>query len=150
MSENIFQNIKKITKNFKRVNIVTNHLEKFKKIEKQLYEQEGIMITVGNNKRKSLAKSKVIINIDFPTELINQYYIYEDAIIINLRKNLKIKSKRFNGKIISNYDVNYINEDLSKNDKFENKHIYEALFYKKQPFEDIMKKIEKDKVSIKI
>ena len=35
MSENIFQNIKKITRNFKRVNIVTNHLEKFKKIEKQ-------------------------------------------------------------------------------------------------------------------
>lgn len=151
MSENVFENIKKIARNCKRVHIVTNHMEKFKKIEKQLFEEEGIMITVGNNKRKSLSKSKVIINIDFPSELINEYNIFEEAIIINLRKNIKVKSKRFNGKIIDDYEITIKNsEELEHGNfnKYNLKEIYEAQFYKKQPFENIMKKIEKDRVKV--
>lgn len=151
MSENIYENIKKIAKNFKRVHIVTNHMEKFKKIEKLFFEEEGIMITVGNNKRKSLSKSKVIINIDFPSELINEYNVFDEAIIITLRKNIKIKSKRFNGKIIDDYEITLKhNEEIEyKNlNKYNLKEIYEAQFYKKQPFENIMKKIEKDKVKV--
>lgn len=111
------------------------------------------MITVANNKRKSLAKAKIILNVDFPTELVNKYNIYEEAIIINLRGNVKINSKRFNGININDYEITYSNNDIYFEDyniieRYYKKDIYEALIYKKQPFESIMKKIRKDKVKI--
>ena len=71
------------------MNIVTNNIEKFKKLEDKIMEN-GIMITIGNNKKKSLMKSKIILNIDFPNELINKYMIKEDAIIINVPGKVKI------------------------------------------------------------
>lgn len=92
----VLENIKLIVRKYKRVNIVTNHLEKFKKLEKEIFEKDGIMVTVTNNKKKSLTKSNVILNYDFPTELINKYKIYDEAIVLNVKQNVSISSKRFN------------------------------------------------------
>lgn len=145
------ENIKEIIQQYKSVNIVTNHIEKFRKIEEKILQEEGIMITVTNNKKKSLAKSKLILNVDFPTELINQYCVYEEAIIINLRGNVKINKKRFNGVNINDYNIefNYLDEfDYDKDNLYEKKDIYEALIYKKQPYKDIKYKIQRDKVRI--
>ena len=50
-----FENIKLLAKKYTNMNIVTNHIEKFKKLEKQLQE-EGIIITITNNKKKILMK----------------------------------------------------------------------------------------------
>ena len=36
INDNILENIKEIVKEYKKINIVTNHIEKFKKIEKQI------------------------------------------------------------------------------------------------------------------
>lgn len=96
LEDYVLENIKLIVRKYKRVNIVTNHLEKFKKIEKEILEKDGIMVTVTNNKKKSLAKSNVILNYDFPTELINKYKICDEAIVINVKQNVSINSKRFN------------------------------------------------------
>ena len=92
----VLENIKLIVRKYKRVNIVTNHLEKFKKLEKEIFEKDGIMVTVTNNKKKSLTKSNVILNYNFPTELINKYKIYDEAIVLNVKQNVSISSKRFN------------------------------------------------------
>ena len=62
----VIENIKIFAKEYKRINIVTNHIGKFRKIEEDLYNENGIIITTSNNKRKSLIKSKIIINMDFP------------------------------------------------------------------------------------
>lgn len=151
VTENMLANIRKIAKEYKRVTIVTNHIQKFRKIEKQILEQDGIMITVGNNKRKGLAKSQLILNVDFPSELINQYNIYEKAIIINLRGNVKMNRKRFNGISINDYDIAFqeMEEfDYDKNTKYKACEIYEAQMNKKQPFYEIMKQVEKDRVKI--
>ena len=150
-SEVILENIRRIIRQFKKVNIVTNHIEKFKKLEEQILEQEGIMINVSNNKRKSLSKSKIIINVDFPTELINKYQINEDAIIINLRGNVKINKKRFNGLNINDYEIeskNYEEFDYEKENLYYKKDIYESQLYLNQPLEYIERKIAKDKVKI--
>lgn len=96
LEDYVLENIKLIVRKYKRVNIVTNHLEKFKKIEKEILEKDGIMVTVTNNKKKSLAKSNVILNYDFPTELINKYKICDEAVVINVKQNVSINSKRFN------------------------------------------------------
>lgn len=151
LTENMLSNIRKITKEYKRVNIITNHIENFKKIEKQILEKDGIMITVGNNKKKGLSKSKLILNVDFPSELINQYNIYENAIIINIRGNVKITKKRFNGITINDYDITFEKNkefDYDKDTKFKACKIYESQINKKQPIQEIMKQIEKDKVKI--
>lgn len=151
ITDNFLQNIKEIVKQYKSVNIVTNHIEKFKRIEEKILQEDGIMITVTNNKKKSLAKSEIILNVDFPTELINQYYIYEEAIIINLRGNVKINRKRFNGININDYkmEFNYLDEfDYDKNNLYDKKDIYEAQIYQKQPYQEIIKRIKKDKVKI--
>lgn len=151
LTENVLSNIRKIAKEYKRVNIVTNHRERFKKIEKQILEKDGIMITVGNNKKKGLCKSQIILNVDFPSELINQYNIYENAIIVNIRGNVKITNKRFNGITINNYDMTFEKAeefDYDKNTKYKASKIYEAQMNKKQPFQEIMKQIEKDKVKV--
>ena len=150
-SEVILENIRRIVRQFKKVNIVTNHIEKFKKLEEQILDQEGIMINVSNNKRKSLSKSKIIINVDFPTELINKYQINEDAIIINLRGNVKINKKRFNGLNINDYEIeskNYEEFDYEKENLYYKKDIYESQLYLNQPLEYIERKIAKDKVKI--
>lgn len=102
--------IYKFAKEFKTINIITNHIGKFKKIEEKLYEENGILINLTNNRRKSLLKSKLILNIDFPKELINEFTIYDNSTIINWEDNLKIRKKRFNGKIIEE-----INLDLAEN-----------------------------------
>lgn len=143
--------LKNIAKEYKRVNIVTNHIEKFKRIEEQILEEDGIMITIGNNKRKGLSKSELILNVDFPSELINQYSLYEKAIMIHIRGNVKISKKRFNGISIQDYEISfdYPEEfDYDKNTKYRECKIYEAQINKKQPMQEIMKQIEKDKVKI--
>ena len=99
--DNITQEyIYKFAKEFKSINIVTNHIGKFKKIEEKLYNEEGILITITNNRRKSLLKAELIINADFPKEIINEFAIYDKSTIINWDEPLKIRKKRFTGKII--------------------------------------------------
>lgn len=151
LSENMLANLRQIAKEYKIVNIITNHREKFKKLEKQILDEDGIMITVGNNKRKGLSQSELILNVDFPTELVNCYTIYENAIIVNLRGNVKIEKKRFNGITINDYEISVDKDedfDYDKKTKYRACEIYEAQINKRQPFEEIMKQMEKDKVKI--
>lgn len=150
LSEITLQNIKKIANEYKRINVVTNHIDKWKKIEEEILEQQGIMLTITNNKKKSLLKSNLILNIDFPTELINQYQIKDDSIIINIQGNVFIKKKRFSGICINDYEITCIDglEYENKNERFFVKDIYEASLYKRQPLDETRKKLYKDKVQI--
>ena len=107
--------ILKFAKEFKTINIITNHIGKFKYIEQKLYE-EGIIINITNNKRKSLRKAKLILNVDYPKEILNQFTIYDEAVIIDLEGNIKINKKRFAGKIINEYT--YIVDEQSDVKKY--------------------------------
>ena len=102
--------IYKFSKEFKRINIITNHIGKFRKIEEKLYNEEGILLNVSNNRRKSLIKAEIILNVDFPKELINDFSIYDKSTIINWDEPLKIRKKRFNGKIIEEINIE-LNKD---------------------------------------
>ena len=153
LSEVMLYKIKFLAEQYKKINIVTNHIEKFKKIEEDFLSENGVIITITNNKRKSLIKSELILNVDFPNELINKYRIYENAIIVNIRHDIKIKDKRFNGICINDYEIEFrdnldLDYDYSKLNKYRNKHVYEAQIYKKQPINNIMMKINKDKVKV--
>ena len=95
LSDIMLDKIKVLADQYKKINIVTNHIEKFKRIEEKLLNENGVIITVTNNKRKSLIKSKIILNVDFPNELINKYRICEDAIIVNIKHEVKIKNNKY-------------------------------------------------------
>lgn len=152
LTEIELENIKILAENYKNLNIVTNHIEKFKKLEDKFMEN-GIMITIVNNKKKSLMKSKIILNIDFPNELINKYMIKEDAIIINVPGKVKINRKRFNGLIVNNYEIDFRDDIKSEENlmgyEFYLRDVYESRLYKKQTFSDIRNILKKDGVNIK-
>lgn len=134
-----------IAKKVKRLNIVSNHIEKCERIEKYLYNQFGIMLNISNNKKKSLLKSEIIINMDFPQELINQYKINDVAIIVNINDKVNLQSKRFNGININYYKIQI--PDQYKMEGFQNEIIYESIIYGKK-YKDINEKIVKDKIEI--
>lgn len=139
--------IKQFVIQYKHVKIVTNHINSFKNMEDQISEEYGIFMDIGNNKRKILTKTNIILNFDFPTELINRYTINTEASIVNFRGNVKIKNKRFNGFNINDYEIAWKDENYS--DKFYAKDVYEAIQYKNQPIEELLKKIKRDNVKIK-
>lgn len=151
LTEIELRNIKTLAIKYKTINIVTNHIEKFAKLEEQLQE-EGVIITITNNKKKSLMKSNIIINVDFPKELLNKYRIKEDSNIINLRGKMKIIQKRFNGLNINNYEIDFRDdkkEICAYSDKFYLRDLYESKLYKKQGIDAILQEINRDKVVIK-
>ena len=150
LTDKEFENIKLLAQKYMTINIVTNHIEKFRKLEQQLQEK-GIITTITNNKKKSLMKSQIIINIDFPKELINKYRIYESATIVNVKRPIKITQKRFNGVTVNDYEIEYRNDICNEKffvDKYNLKDLYEAEMYKRDSFTNLRKKIKNDKVLI--
>lgn len=136
LTEEVKGNINALVKKFKKVRIITNHPEKFKKIENDLLENQGISIIISNNKKKSLLKSQIIINFDFVEEEINKYNINEDAIIISICEKIKINKKRFSGIVIIDYEIKEENTQNSEqkdlmpeNEEFYKKEIYEEKIH---------------------
>ena len=135
-----------IAQNVKRVNIVTNHSNKFKKIEDYLYNELGVILNITNNKSKSLSNGNIIINIDFPEEIINKYEINSNAIIVNIFNEIKIRAKKFNG-----ININYYKACIPKEyqiDGFQNNLVYESSIYKCS-YENARKDIIANKIRIK-
>ena len=144
--------IKNLAKQYKKLVVVTNHIEKLRKIEKEIKEKEGILIVVTNNKNKSLLKSQIIINMDFNKEVLNQYKIYDEAIILNIEENIKIDSIRFNGVIINDFEVETGRIELIWRENYEKyrvKDLLEANLYVRDTFKNIRKKLQKSNISIK-
>lgn len=146
------ETIKILSKQYKKLIVVTNHIEKLRRVEKELYDNDGILIVVANNTKKSLLKPQIILNLDFNMQVLNKYKINENAIIINVEGDMKIRSKRFSGININNYEIvvgreeNIWRENMSV---FENKDLLEATLYIRDTFNNIRRKIMKNKVSIK-
>ena len=135
-----------IAQNVKRVNIVSNHSNKFKKIEDYLYNELGVILNITNNKSKSLSNANIIINIDFPEEIINKYEINSNAIIVNIFNEIKIRAKKFNG-----ININYYKACIPKEyqiDGFQNNLVYESSIYKCS-YENARKDIIANKIRIK-
>ncbi|NLC88352.1 MAG: hypothetical protein GX682_06295 [Clostridiaceae bacterium] len=124
--------IRKIATKVKSVNIITKELEKYNMLENILME-DGILINISNNKRKSLKKAKIIINIDFTQQEMKNYNIYRNAIIINITKEQIDKLNGFDGIIVQNIEVKLKKEQEKKFynnniiNSFRNIELYESL-----------------------
>ena len=149
------QNIILLANTVKSVNIVTNHINEYKSLEERLQNDLGIIITISNNTKKSLLKSDVIINIDFPEENVNKYTLPRSVVLINIDGKINIQSKKFNG-----INVNYYNIVLSENltkifiennlyNAFNSVILYESIIFRKDNFKNIREDISNDKIEIR-
>lgn len=137
-----------LAKKLKRINIITAKINEFNKISTYLENNMGIGITITNNKRKSLAKSKIIVNIDFDEETLNQFNINRNAIIINIGNNVEIKTKLFNGINVYDYYIEYDTESDNEILKyFDKKLIYESIINKNN-YNEVIENIANNNLQI--
>ena len=117
--------IEELARYCKCVNIITNQISKYKKLENEMYNK-NLLITVSNNRRKSAKNAEILVNLDFSKEQLEKYNINMNSIIINLTNEQNFFENIFNGIIINNIivkipdDYNYFikefygNIDLNK------------------------------------
>lgn len=147
--------IKEFAKSVRTLKIVSLNIYKFKKMEEELYNEHGIAIQFSNSYKKSLEKSKLIINLDFSEIEINEYEIFDNAIIINcVENNIKVKSKIFNGIIVNSCNIGLRKEIFHK---FKSANIYEnynklilyaSVIENESDFTKINERLENDQMNI--
>lgn len=136
----------------KNINIITNNLKKFLIFSNKYYEKNGIMMTVSNNKRKSLNRAELIINVDFLKENLIKYNINRTSIFINLAKGKIQNLKGFSGIIINGLKIRdtvkkeaYFIKDYKE---FNKTVLYESTILNNISFYEIKEKIKQDNVEI--
>ena len=145
-TEDNIQAILKIAEKVKNISIITSEINKFSKIEKSLYEEKGIPIKISNNKKKSLKKENIIINMDFTEEDLKSYTICQEAIIINIKNNVNNINKAFHGININNFEIIRTEYDVQG---FASNNTYESIIYRKDTFNNIKLQLKKDRIKIK-
>ncbi len=140
------ETIIRIAHSIKRLNIITTNTKKFKKVVDYLYEELGILIKLSNNIKTNLRTTDIIINIDFPEEIINRLEIPNNAVIVNIPQNININSKKFTGINIKSWELEIPSK--YKLEGFEDKAMYESIVYTK-PVLKIFEQIEKDFIKIR-
>ena len=147
----LVENIRDIATKVRILNVITEDERKFRKLEKELYEEKGIILNMNNNYRKSLAKSDIIFNFDFSEEEINKYTLPKKACIINFNNTVKINLKSFEGINADFFEITmprkYLKNSIYLND-FDNSVLYESYIYKNTTSKNIKKEREKDGVNI--
>ncbi len=155
LSNDIDRILKKIifdfAQNVKVLNLITQNENKFKKIEKELYEEYGVILNINNNYQKSLDRSDIILNFDFDENEVNKYKINSKASIINFCYEININEKAFKGINISFFEVFIPIKYVGINAHLKEFHptiLYESLIYKKTRPENIENEIKQDCVNI--
>lgn len=143
--------IRNLAEDVKIINILTNNSYKFRKIEKELYEEKGIIINMNNNYKKSLVKSDMILNFDFSEEELNKYTIPKKTCIINFNDYANINTKSFDGINIGFYEISMPKKYFKYLLHFKNFNtsiLYESFIYKNTNPANIIKEIQNDNSGI--
>lgn len=105
---------------YKSLNIVTNNIRNFARLEEEIYNTLEIPIVVTNNKKKALLNARYILNVDYSQEDIAECNINRNATIFNISNNNICKIKGFCGTIINNIVV----KDVSSKNYIERRFEY--------------------------
>lgn len=151
-NENNLKIIIEIAKKVKMLKVITNDIDKFKRVEEYLFENLGIVIRTTNNRKKGLLRSDLILNVDFNEEILNQYSIPKNAIVVNISERISIKSRRFEG-INSNYysitlPEEYKNwfKDNNLLNGFDESILLESMLYSKKSYDAIEAELQNVKI----
>ena len=151
---NIIQSILLLSENVKGITIVTNNINKFTDVGNQICDKLGMVVKVTNNKKKSLYKANIIVNMDFKEEDINRYTVNKDAVIINVyNKNVTYK-KNFNGIIINSFETIFDKQDeqffktFNLYDSFDKVQLLETILCENTNFKNMRIKLNNSKIVI--
>ena len=144
-SENV-QIIKDLASYVKVVNIISSN-SRYVVLEKEL-ERSGIYITVNNNKRTSLKRANIIVNLDFKN--LKNYSISRNLIIIDISSKFNI-DKGFDGIYIKGIKVGTekIMRIFSEYENFEKDQLIEAEMLKIEKYNMVRDYIKINKFEIK-
>ena len=148
------ENIIYLMKYFKNINIVTPKIKEFQKLADKIEKKENIIITVTNNKKKSLKKAKVIVSFDLQKSEIDKYIIYREAIILTIDEKGFYESNTFNGIQIRRIEIDTsdeIKDFFEKYNLLENNELatlYESKINKKQGLLQIKQQMQKDEIKV--
>lgn len=151
--------LKRFIQSFKTTNIVTNDIERLKKVQDNLLENDGILIAVSNNKKKALKRAKYIINVNLNKEELEKYVINRNSIIISLQENVKYDNPSFDGININYFNISCPDEYVEKFEQIGNLEtdfdlvkLYESILLcrsmQKLKLEEVYTKINKDDIKI--
>lgn len=79
--------------------------------------------------------------------MLNQYNIYDKAVIINVLEKISIYRKRFNGANINYFRIIMPEEYVIS--EFDNEIVYESIIYQYKELASIRNRIIEDKIKIK-
>lgn len=139
---------------FRSINIITPAISNFQKLADKLEEaQDGGMLVVSNNKKKSLKKAKWIVNFDFSQKELKKYTIYRRAILLSVPEE-EYEQTGFDGIQIRKMGIDTCEEIKD----FWKKHhllpecsiesLYESLINRKADFQSVKRQMQKDDVKI--
>ena len=142
----------RLIKIVKSLKVVSNDKVRYGKIEKQLFEEDGSILIITNNRRKALKDANIIINFDYDDEKINEFNINRNAIIVNLKSKVNINTKKFEGININFYEIYLKKRSIDIFEwlrGFNSVDIYESYLYQNSNLSNIWNTIQNDKIRIK-
>lgn len=147
--------LKRFIENFRMTNVVTNDIERLKNVQDNLLEQDGILISVSNNKRKALKRAKYVLNMNLSKTELEKYKINRNAIIINIKENVRYEDVNFDGINVNYFEITLPDEYIEKfeqiGENFDYVKLYESELVKDmqgKSLEDIYTKIKSDEVRV--
>lgn len=143
--------LQEFIENFKMTNVVTNDIERLKNIQENLLENDGVLISISNNKRKALKRAKYVLNINLNKDELSKYNINRDAIIINVQEFVKYDNPNFDGININYFEIK-CPDDLQEKfeqigENFDLVKLYESMLLLENN-QKISEKIKKDEVCV--
>lgn len=147
----VFEKIKEISLKSKICNILTDNLRQFKKIEEEIFKEQGIVLNVSNNYKKTISKANLVINFDFDKEEIAKCVFNKNADFINISSEIDINKNDFQGRNIIFFEI-YVPEKyfeyLRKMEGFNKTILYESFIYKNTSYKNIKKEIIEDELIV--
>ena len=134
---------------FKSINIVTTRLGSIRRMEKRIQKYKDTIISISNNKKKALRRAKILINFDFSSDLLNEFDLNKDCIIINLNINKINLNRSFRGSIINAIQIDFQNryEEQINKCKYDLYNLYNS-YIEHLNYHNAMEFIENDKCKI--
>ena len=139
----------------KSLHIVTNHVQDYKIIEEDLYRRKAISITISNNKRKALKRAKYIVNLDWDNELIQNYQINRQAILLHTPQYLLAIPKGFDGIILYQIEIE-VKEEIEQKmrecnlyPQFKMRDLYRTELETERRFSVWQERIIQDEIKVK-
>lgn len=148
--------LKIFIENFRMTNVVTNDVEKLKNVQNNLIENDNILISVSNNKNKALKRAKYILNVNLTKEELQKYKINRNAIIVNIKEEVKYNDLSFEGINVNNIKLTLPDEYIERyeelGEEFNKTEFYESILLsdglEKASIEEVENRIRKDNAQV--